>query len=102
MFTVLNSQGTNPAATALARTRQGGAAKTLACEIEVAPGGEYRRERAIRWRRITDEKERFGGEEVPYGGGEVKPSESACSTAVQEKEKRVTDRRRRDFELERI
>jgi len=78
-----------------------------------------RRERAIRWRRITDEKERFGGEEdpygggvgnrqiengdkFPYGGGEVKPSASACSTAVQEKEKRVTDRRRRDFELERI
>ena len=34
--------------------------------------------------------------------GEVKPSASACSTAVQEKDKRVTDRRRRDFELERF
>jgi hypothetical protein len=50
--------------------------------------------------RITDEKERFGGEEdpygggvgnrqiengdkFPYGGGAIKPSASACSAAVQ-------------------
>ena len=67
--------------------------------------------------RITDEKERFGGEEdpygggvgnrqiangdkFPYGGGAVKPSASACSTAVQvrDQERDLEKRRRQRFE----
>ena len=42
------------------------------------------------------------GDKFPYGGGAVKPSASACSTAVQVRDQeRDLDRRRRDFEIER-